>query len=170
MPAVPPHTALCLLCLQACQVLGPGDLSAWKTDHGIVDSDARVDTGLPMEPPDALCSEAWGRVSSAMDDEDTRYFMAGSGSALLFWFEGPTDVCEIGCTVDWVEPYYLTSHDNYTLEEYWLEAPYRLADDERIYAYFYVIPSADDPQGEHGECWVQTSAGRRSFGLQIMET
>ena len=163
-------TLLVLSFSVGCRVLDQADLTAWKQDHGIVDSDARVDTGLPMEPTEDLCTDPWGRVSSAMDDEEwPRTVQAGSAAALMFWFEGPTDLCELGCDVEWVDAPYVTSDENYTLEEFWIDLPYRHMGEERFYAYYYLNPDPDETPGEQGECWVDTSAGRRSFQVQIME-
>ncbi len=157
-----------LLVAPACRVLGQRDLAAWKAEHGIVDTADTGDSGPPpnMEPPELLCSESWGVVDSSMDDE-LRYVSAASGMGLLFWFEGPTDLCSMGCDIDWVSPYYFTSNEVYNVEEDWFDLPYRLVEGERVYAYFYVDPQTDDPQGELGTCWVETAAGTRQTRLGI---
>ena len=165
MPRLPCIASIALLLCQGCRVLGPTDVEGWKQAHGMRDSG---DTGqeLPQDPPKQLCSEAWGTVSSGMEG-DLRSVLPGSGMALLFWFEGPTDVCDIGCEVDWVDPTYLTADENYTLEEYWLDLPYRIGDDERVYAYFYVAPGEDETPGTEGGCWVETSAGTRTHRVAV---
>jgi hypothetical protein len=162
---------LALLPWTGCRMLGQDDLAAWKAEHGIVDSEDPTDTGLPLDPPAQLCSEPWGRVNSSMGpDEELRTVQAGSAYALIYWFEGPVDVCDLGCTVDWVQEPYLTSDENYTLEEFWLETPQRLEVEQRVWALFYLRPDAEETPGEQGECWVETSAGTRSFPVGIMET
>lgn len=162
-----PLALLVLVLCAGCKVLGPEDLDAWKQAHGIGDSG---DTGepLPMDPPEELCSEAWGRVTSGMEGE-SRSVMAGSLMALLFWIEGPNDICDIGCDVDWVAPVYLTADDNYTLEEYWLDLPYRTVDEEQVYAYYQVAPAGDETPGEQGTCWVETSAGTLYHYVSVMK-
>jgi hypothetical protein len=161
-----------LLLPAGCRMLGPDELSAWKAEHGIPDTSGDAhDTGLPLDPPDELCTEPWGRVVSSMErEEDVRSVQAGSSYALMYWFEGPADLCDLGCTVDWVdEPYLTTNGKNYTLEEDWVDHPLRLAVQERVYALFYLRPDAGQTPGEQGSCWVETSAGTRSFPVQIIK-
>lgn len=161
---------LALLPCLGCRVLGQDDLAAWKADHGIVDSGPGADTGLPLDPPDELCSEPWGRLNTTMDaDEQLRTVQAGSQLVLGFTFGGPVDICALGCDVDWVQSPYLTTDKNYTLEEFWVDVPARLAEEDLVYAMFHVVPDADETPGELGECWVETSAGTRSAPLGIMK-
>jgi hypothetical protein len=166
-----PLCAAVLLASGGCHVLGPGDLQAWKDAHGIADSAETADTGpsLPQEPTPEPCDGAWGRIQSAMDDEDVpRTVSVGSGMALLFWFQGYTDLCAIGCTVDWVEPLYFTSNENYSIEDDWLTLPYRLSQGERVYAYFYLHPDSGQTPGDSGTCTVETSARQLSFEVQAI--
>jgi hypothetical protein len=172
MPRVPSILVLASLACMGCRVLSPEDLTAWKLDHGIRDSSTPGDTGLPLEPPTELCTGAWGRLNTSMDvDEPLRTVEAGGGMALMFWFAGPVDVCALGCDNDWVPTPYFTTDKNYTLEKYWVDPPLRLEDSkDMVYAMFYVLPPKDATPGARGECWVETSAGTRSFPLGIMKT
>ncbi len=172
MNPFPPSLLCALLLCGGCRVLSQDDLTAWKADHGINETGGTIDTGLPLEPPDELCSEPWGRLNTNLDrDEQLRTVQAGSGMALMFYFYGPVDVCDLGCENDWVPNPYLTTDKNYTLEEFWVDPPVRLESvDDVVYAMFYVLPPKDAEQGTHFECWVETSAGTRTLPLGIMKS
>ncbi len=171
MARVASLVTLVLLGSSGCRVLGQDDLTAWKRDHGIADTWTGADTGLPLDPPDELCSEPWGRLNTSMDvDEQLRTVQAGSQMVLGFWFTGPVDICAMGCDVDWVQEPYLTTSKNYTDEDFWVDVPARLIDEDNlVYAMLHVLPPKDTTPGEQGECWVETSAGTRSAPIGIMK-
>lgn len=176
-----PRTAIFVLMglaasLGACSLLGPSDWEAWERLYGRnldtgSDSGAGGETAVPRDTaaPEELCTSDWGSIETTIDREgfERRTVAQGSTMALLFDVEGRGDLCAQACDRSWVDPIRLTTSKDYNDSGAWVEIPHRLENDH-VYALYYVDPDESVSAGSEVECWLDTSAGRYTFWVDVI--
>ena len=143
--------------------LPEGDTDA-DTD---TDADADTDTDGDVDnPPEDLCSEAWGWVDtelSLQQDGKVLTVVAPSDAFMMYSFEGQADLCDQNCSADWLDEMSITDTKARETE---FPLPLRMDKGDLYYAYFRMqVPEKAAGTTEH--CFVDTSAGKYWLEIRI---